>query len=393
MLLANLYPVTDRFPFPYTKLTAIAGELGIEVQYPDFGTRTEQEGKIAWNKVQELIENADAFVLESGLYFEYLPELERRFHERIQGGGRAFIIPAHSSQVALGKWNKYLAPYNISPTWVKLVGPKGQRMNLRFCRQDDCFRDHALLMDVDAVVMDAPFALWHGGESWPVLVGAPSHWSVDAATDFPAEWNGRELACMAAWYGSKGGGMLVASANSFFTDPCTDPLGQNRPGIDNNLVFARNVLKFLSEGKKKPGPEEYCKRIEINLVDFVLTVLKGASDNWWNEFVPPNIAQKCTERQKEEGNRFEKVAYLDLISLKALMDKNWKLFKEHFEAIGFQGGKKKALAWMNQLNRLRRLIGHPLKKHVSGYTFSREEQEFLAQCDSLVLSLVNRVQK
>jgi len=60
------------------------------------------------------------------------------------------------------------------------------------------------------------------------------------------------------------------------------------------------------------------------------------------------------------------------------MLKNWKLFEDHFRSIGSQGGKEKSLAWTDKLNDLRRLIGHPLKKHVSGYIFSREEQDFLA---------------
>src|SRR5258708_1858990 len=84
MLLANLQPVTDVFHFKYAKWTAIAAEMDIQVQYPDFGTRTPEEGKRAWAKMERLIEHAEAFVLEARFCFADWPDLEKRFHERIE---------------------------------------------------------------------------------------------------------------------------------------------------------------------------------------------------------------------------------------------------------------------------------------------------------------------
>jgi hypothetical protein len=77
--------------------------------------------------------------------------------------------------------------------------------------------------------------------------------------------------------------------------------------------------------------------------------------------------------------------------MKSVMAKNWLLFEPHLRAVGRQGGKEKSLEWMDKLNELRRFVGHPLKKHIAGYTFSAEESRLLAECDDLTLRLRRRV--
>ena len=76
-----------------------------------------------------------------------------------------------------------------------------------------------------------------------------------------------------------------------------------------------------------------------------------------------------------------------------MMEKNWKLFDPHFTAVGKRGGKDKSLGFLDRLNEVRRLIGHPLKMHVSGYTFSPEEKQLLQETDVLALQLVSRVRQ
>jgi hypothetical protein len=147
------------------------------------------------------------------------------------------------------------------------------------------------------------------------------------------------------------------------------------------------MLRFLSEGQKRIAPEDRCQRIEINLADFVFGILKSGGGDWWTEAVPLPVRQKCASRQEEEAKRLPKEAYFDLIDLKTVMHKNWQLFEPHLRSAGCMGSKDRALAWMDQLNELRRLVGHPLKKHISGYVFSREELELLEKCDALAMQL------
>ena len=125
-----------------------------------------------------------------------------------------------------------------------------------------------------------------------------------------------------------------------------------------------------------------------NLRDFVLGVLKSTfGDKWWVEGVPQNIRKENAARQQEDDEQFPKEAYFDIIDFKPIMEKKWTLFESHFASAGKTGGKKMVLAFMDPLNNLRRLVGHPLKMHVSGYKFSRDEQQLLSEVDSMVLRL------
>jgi hypothetical protein len=71
--------------------------------------------------------------------------------------------------------------------------------------------------------------------------------------------------------------------------------------------------------------------------------------------------------------------------------RNGRFSRLTFAQWGCEGGKEKSLAWLDRLNEIRRMIGHPLKNYVPGYKFSDEEKRFLAHCDDLVLKLLNRM--
>src|SRR5215831_14488920 len=131
----------------------------------------------------------------------------------------------------------FLERYYIRPSWSKLVGPNDERLGLVFRRKDDCLRSPELFSGVSQVVADSPFALQCWGEAWPVLVGSANHWGIEAFTDLPTDWNGREKACMAVWHGHGGGAILVICAYSILTDPIT-----RSPGIETNGTLAKNIL-------------------------------------------------------------------------------------------------------------------------------------------------------
>ena len=71
------------------------------------------------------------------------------------------------------------------------------------------------------------------------------------------------------------------------------------------------------------------------------------------------------------------------------MQRNWPLFEPFFKSVGSTGGKEKSLGWLDSLNELRRLVGHPLKKHVSGYSFSVQDNQLLADADEMTKRLLN----
>ena len=77
----------------------------------------------------------------------------------------------------------------------------------------------------------------------------------------------------------------------------------------------------------------------------------------------------------------------DVLDLKDIMRKNWAVFEPHFIRADRKGGKDKVLSFVDKLNELRRLTGHPLKMHVSGYSFCADERAFLEDADSLTLLL------
>jgi len=183
VLVAYLRMISDRDPFSSLQLAEVAKSIGLTFEYPNFGSLYNPEGvKRGWAIAARLLDEADAFILD-GLPLE--EDSAQRFHERVRSGARALIFAHHGDRESLRWWWDFLQPYYIRPSWVKLVGPHGERAGLIFTRQENCFRDPELFAGVDAVVADTPFALWYGGEAWPVLVGSPSHWGVEAPLTSP----------------------------------------------------------------------------------------------------------------------------------------------------------------------------------------------------------------
>lgn len=397
MLLAYFCLVPSDSEFHCKEWVRIAKEQGIDFDYPVFGANIPEYVK-ALQKTRHLLETADAFIVQDNIFSLY-PEYADAalLHQRIAQGRRLLIFPSVFTASGSGTektfpmlewWNSFLARYDMSATTIK-VSFENRIDNVPINRDAHSFRDPALFAGVDQVCLEDPGAIWYGGESLPVLIATDKHLVVDWDTDLVADWNGREIACMAAWHGDKGGAVLLC-AGSLFHDAYIGYHGGIVHGIDVNARLARNVLKFLAEGSASISPEEMCRRIEINLVDFVFGIIKPVDTNWWVNSIPANIRQECAKRHEEEGCRFPKEAYFDLIHLKTVITNNWKLFEQHFLAEGLKGGKAKSLEWIDKLNEIRRLVGHPLKKHVAGYTFSADECRLLAECDDLNLRLSKR---
>jgi hypothetical protein len=353
----------------------------------------------AYNRARELIRDASSlFVPNSTAIFGFAgedePTLASLIRDRVSQGCRLFVQPWIND---VEKWNGFLAPYDLCATSTRICKRQGNSLDceattrLTIRRSAHSFRDPSLFQGVEHVILEQPVAIWYGGDSLPVLLATEDALPIDAERDLlpvpdkpwaegdalPDAWNARELACMAVWYGENGGAVMASIGPALY-----DPL------LKENRRFAENIIKWLTGGERPLSPEDRCHRIEVNLVDFVLGVIGRTGDDWWTERIPLNIRQKCAQRHEEESCRFPKQAYLDLIDLKTIMTKEWGLFEPHLRAAGCERGKEKALAWLDRLNEIRRLIGHPLKKHVAGYAFSADERALLERCDKLVRTLV-----
>ncbi len=379
MLLACLdFQNTNHGKFKYQGFSEIAKELDVQVESISYDGSMEGAQQ-AWDKATRLINEASAFFVPNSriLHSAIHP---KQIRDRIAQGARFFVTPWINDDER-DRWNGFLARYELTVTTIRIHSGKplaGAGGYITIKRDANSFRDPLLFQSVDEVVLSQPVAMWYGGESLPVLIANDAELAIDAEKDLPTDWNARELACMAIWRGELGA--VLASRGPVFYDPFPQ----------QNQRLATNVIRFLCESRTV-SPEERCRRIEENLCDFVLGVAKATGGDWWTERVPLTIRQKCAERHEEEKCRLPKEAYLDLIDLKTIMEKQWKLFEQHLRAEGCEGGKEKSLAWLDRLNEMRRLVGHPLKKHIAGYKFSTDEIGFLANCDDLVRRLFRRV--
>jgi hypothetical protein len=398
MLLAYLDPVVSEHSFLFKEWARIAKSQGVDFDYPLVGSENPAEYSKGLERARYLLENADAFFAVSNALFLICPEFVDVLHRRVASGSRLLVQPnvwlasggvSNTTYPLLDWWNAFLAPFDLCATKLRLSF-ENRTDNVPIKRDAASFRDPALFAGVDDVLFEDPGAVWYGGESLPVLIATDKHLAVDWDSDLVADWNGRDLACMAVWHGRNDGAVLFC-AGSLFHDPYRGYHGRLVHGIDVNARLGCNVLKFLAGGKISISPEDMCHRIEINLVDFVLGVVKASDHNWWVSCIPANIRQECAKRHEEEACRFPKEAYFGLIDLKTIIGKNWPLFEAHLRAEGCQGGKDRSLEWLDRLNEIRRLVGHPLKKHVAVYTFSSDECQLLKNIDDLTMRLRRRV--
>lgn len=385
MLIAYLAALGPKDRFCYQRLSDLAKEMGSDIRFVRAVDYDEDSVQSAWTAFAQLLREADAFFMPDDTV-AYSEEYTEQLYERVEAGSRLLV---RLDENYLDRQNAFLSKFDLTGTRVRIRSVSSRLVTLR--RSADTFRDVRLFGGVEEVEVQQPNAIWYGGESLPVLVADNQYLAINGETDLPSDWNARELACAAAWHGAGQGGVLAMSG-AYFSDPYEGATGVHWPGIEPNMKLARNVLQYLAEGRSHATPEDRCQRIEINLADFVFGVLKRSSQEWWTELVPLTIRQKCAQRQEEERNRLPKEAYFDLIDLKTVMHKNWSLFEPFFQAASSTestGGKDKSLAWLDKLNELRRLVGHPLKKHVSGYSFTVQEQELLRTADELAKRLVD----
>lgn len=156
-----------------------------------------------------------------------------------------------------------------------------------------------------------------------------------------------------------------------------------------------NPLVAVSDDESKvvAEPEDMWRRIETNMVDVVLAVLsREFRDEWWVKLREP-IRIECVKRREVEMCAFPKEAYLDFIHLKGIIEDHWNLFAPLFSAVGLPSNRSQSLAFMNTVNQLRRILAHPLKRHVAKHEFSDVELLELSKADDIAMRLLAKVRE
>ena len=365
----------------------MAAEMsGIDYRHPELSGQASKDWKHLWTELGSLVETADAFIVSDGTV---LAEFSQRLKARVSDGARILVVTDVNCVAGV---NAFLGSFGLATTPYRILPDSPGSTVLTIARRPECFLDRELLEGVDAVTFSWVTAVRFERGAIPVLLADDNTWAVDVTSDFPISWNRPDVSCIARWEGPRGGAVVVLGGDIFGDTTCKWTDLSIAPGIQQNVKLSANLLRYAAKlFDAGVSPAQHCERAEKNLATFVLTVLQLLyGQEWWAEGVPLHIRQECAKRQEEEVRRkFPKEAYLNLIDLKAMMEKNWLLFQPYFKKNSEAQGKDKSLSWLDKCNELRRLIAHPLKAHLADYSLTSEEIELALYADDRALSLLN----
>jgi len=319
-------------------------------------------------RIIDFIRNASGMVLP---YENFLvsPELVSAIKDRVSNGVPLLVWISPNSVETL---NPFLIAYGFEATKLAIhsdAGTDSRIVTLTRKESPDTFHPHPLLDGVNSLTIETPHAIRYTGPAIPLITLPWQRFMiVDRMTDYPVEWSSPELTCLALSPINETGGVLAISYG-LIHDPYTGFTGIEWPGIaaTDNEILTANILKWLAgQSSDLTLPVKafsLVDRIERSLVDFVVARLKSELTDWWTEGIPLPIRKKCAERAEEEGNKIVKEAYLDLLDVRTILEKNWRQFETDLAAVGWVGGKAAALAWMIDLNDIRKNVMHPVRRH------------------------------
>lgn len=324
------------------------------------------QGPLGPEPIADFIRGAVGMVLP---YENFLntPELVEAIRDRLDHGCRLLVTIGPNSVDSL---NPFLYSYGIQGTRIALHDQTGERLvELNRKESPDWFAPHQLLEGVKSLVLALPNVIRYSGATTPILtLPAERFLTIDQESDFPADWTSRKLSCFVLARLPDSGGILATSGSFFAGDPFTSVMGREFPGITgaSNKILAENVLRWLAGQAAKPSDAvqayESVDSIERLLVEFVVQKLNRVFADWWTDGVPQPVRVKCAQRCEEEGNKLPKGAFLDLVDVKAIIEKNWKDFEADLRKVGWVGGKVQALSWFSEFNEIRRSVMHPTRR-------------------------------
>jgi hypothetical protein len=152
-----------------------------------------------------------------------------------------------------------------------------------------------------------------------------------------------------------------------------------------NLVILDTVTE--SSSTEELGPEAMIGNCEVRVFLYLRKVLQDFyGEMWWTQGVPERVRSECAQRREEEGTfeLYPPETYLNLIQLREIAQKNWDLVKSKFELVAGAQGKEKGTGWIRDLNEIRKIWAHPLKRlHVQ---IDSEQRRRVAQLYEKVMS-------
>ncbi len=149
---------------------------------------------------------------------------------------------------------------------------------------------------------------------------------------------------------------------------------KHKPDYPEAWQWRKEALEELEKWVKQrlpPKPQvdlyEAVTKTEERLHLFLRQRLQQAfgkkESGWWAKGIPEQIRKECAERREEDPRRQPTYNYTDLIHLKAIVEKNWKLFEADFQRVSKEiKSKKDFLAGLVRLNEIRRAIMHPVRR-------------------------------
>jgi len=155
------------------------------------------------------------------------------------------------------------------------------------------------------------------------------------------------------------------------------------------------IKRLAEEENDKEEPSvlayKYVQRIETSLHAYVKQALQTSfgeeEKGWWVQGVPPQIRTDCAQKREEDPLREELYIYINLIDLRTIIDKNWKIFVPSFQQVHDSlNSKKEFLARIVTTNEIRNRVMHTIRMVVT-----EEEILFLEQFSEIIKTLVQRV--
>lgn len=115
--------------------------------------------------------------------------------------------------------------------------------------------------------------------------------------------------------------------------------------------------------------------IETNLHRCICQTLRQAygenEEEWWVKGVPMNIRVECAKRREQSTPREELYSYTDLMHLKAVIEKNPRIFKPRLLLLGKRANKQNEfLDNIATTNDIRRKVAHTIRSEISSEEIS-----------------------
>ncbi|TDA65023.1 MAG: hypothetical protein D9V45_10480 [Chloroflexi bacterium] len=139
-----------------------------------------------------------------------------------------------------------------------------------------------------------------------------------------------------------------------------------RDGLNVEEGDIEVVKKYYDQKHALGDIYEDIRTIEVGLHSLLRKTLeieygKGES-GWWRQGIPTEIRTKCQERREvdEEGIDFIPYCYTDLLDLKTIIDRKWRILCPHLPN-KVTSNKQDFLRDLDHLNQIRRIVMHPVR--------------------------------